>query len=863
MSEEEPSPALRIGAHVLIQLGSELVTDVEQAILECVKNAYDADSPSCRIEVSTTEVGVRVEPGSSDALGRFRRNAKNVRVEIRDAGGDPVAEDAVLASGTAITRHLRYTGRVTIEDSGEGLTRAQLRSSWLVISGSVKRVTEGPKPKTVKLRTPLGDKGLGRLGSMKLGDILLIETATSKDGPLEVAQFRWADCETARTVDQIPVMMTTEPNPGMFKGTRVSVLGLHNLKEWTEGNRATQITRGLARLISPFEAKATFRVTLGINGPEQSLTTVTDDVLNKAIAQFTFDWIRDKDTGVLRLVSTAKFRRRLFAPTRKGKMKDKSAEAFLPDNGKAFSEFLLKYPRMKQYDTVSFPQDGSWFAVLTNTTPWVELIVAKDEPVEDPGPFEGAFYYYHLETSGSEDLQSQSIMPLDRELIREMAGVTILRDGFRVRSQGDWLGLAEGMTSGSTYQMRVNNTVGYFNLTGEHNYRLTEKSDREGFVENAAFRGFMQVALRCRIFANEALENVRRGFDDHHRNEIRNSVKKGPITAEASLDLMERGRRTAEDAKVLAETAADFLSDEIAELEKQSAAEDRSDLTAKALRVARDAYVAFRDVESRLKPDEDSHAALRILQLQLDENKDRISSLFEAAAVGMSARGLAHELRTHLTEIQQRVVLLEKSAKSSGIDATLLPNLRAIRGACTEIRKAAALIDPMMPRVRAAKETFSLETFVTEYLSNRAATFERAGIRTEVTTRQGPTIRTNRSRLLQVLDNLVRNSTYWLSRGEAEAGIVREKVVAVEIGPTGFIVSDTGPGVAPRYEDSLFEIFVTGKTDGATGQGLGLFIAQNLLQAEGCDIVLLPDRNPEGRLYRFGVNLSPVIVEGR
>jgi hypothetical protein len=27
---------------VLVQLGSELVTDAEQAILECVKNAYDA-----------------------------------------------------------------------------------------------------------------------------------------------------------------------------------------------------------------------------------------------------------------------------------------------------------------------------------------------------------------------------------------------------------------------------------------------------------------------------------------------------------------------------------------------------------------------------------------------------------------------------------------------------------------------------------------------------------------------------------------------------------------------------------------------------------------------------------------------------
>src|SRR6204780_4386270 len=48
-------PQLKVGAHVLVQLGSELVTDVEQAILECVKNSYDADSPGCLIDIDTTE----------------------------------------------------------------------------------------------------------------------------------------------------------------------------------------------------------------------------------------------------------------------------------------------------------------------------------------------------------------------------------------------------------------------------------------------------------------------------------------------------------------------------------------------------------------------------------------------------------------------------------------------------------------------------------------------------------------------------------------------------------------------------------------------------------------------------------------
>lgn len=53
------SAELKVGAHVLVQLGSELVTDVEQAILECVKNAYDADAPGCKIDIDTREEGAR------------------------------------------------------------------------------------------------------------------------------------------------------------------------------------------------------------------------------------------------------------------------------------------------------------------------------------------------------------------------------------------------------------------------------------------------------------------------------------------------------------------------------------------------------------------------------------------------------------------------------------------------------------------------------------------------------------------------------------------------------------------------------------------------------------------------------------
>ena len=365
---------LRVGAHVLVQLGSELVTDVEQAILECVKNAYDADSPGCRIDIDTREIGFKSEVGSVDRFWGFDKPAETVTVELFDKDGLPL-KGKPDAGDAEITRKLNYIGRITIEDKGDGLNPEQLRSSWLVISGSNKRgVAGGQKAKTKKGRTPLGDKGLGRLGSMKLGDILRIETSTSPAEPLAVAQFRWADCESARTVDQIPVFIDALPNDERFKGTRVSVLGLRDLPEWRRKDRIAEITRSLARLISPFEATSTFPVGIKLDGDDHSLVSVTDELLKRAVAEFEFAWQTDPDDSTKHvLVAIARFRKRLFTSQRGGKNKARTAAVFDKDGGAGFASSLDSFGRLKPYRDKTIDLEGAWFVELRRTYQWSEM----------------------------------------------------------------------------------------------------------------------------------------------------------------------------------------------------------------------------------------------------------------------------------------------------------------------------------------------------------------------------------------------------------------------------------------------------------------------------------------------------------
>lgn len=848
---------LKVSPHVLVQLGSELVTDVDQALLECVKNSYDADSVGCKIIVDTRKAGKIVERSTAQRLLAFNQPAENVLVELRDKDGDridPKTSRRKVSPDEQIERHLHYTGKITIEDTGDGIPPEKIASSWLMISGSIKRSQDnGPKTKTKKGRTPLGDKGLGRLGTMKLGDILEVESATAPDLPLNVAHFRWKDCDSATTVDQVPVMTASRSNPDRFKGTRVNIFGLRDLPEWRRKDRAAQLASSLAKLVSPFEATSTFPVKIQVDDSEQSLSTVTENLLSQAIAQFDFSWEKRAD-GTMELVARARFMTRLFTSARSKDQKDKADLAFNLDSGAGFREFLDGFKRTKAYEKQK-PSKLGGFIEFVRRYSWVDLMMQSEADIADPGQFSGAFYFFHLDTRDAAGDEAVAGLGTLAKQIKNIAGISLLRDGFRVRSEGDWLGLSLGMTSGSIYHMRVNNTVGYFALTGEKNYELVEKSDREGFVDNAAYRGFYVIGTTCRDFANDALEDVRRGLDEYYKL-LKSHQSNLPPTD--PIQFVEDSVAASDAAQVAAKKAADQLSAELAKLEAEPSS-SASPRAGKALAIARKALTAVTQSQVSIPTRQSLRAAIEKVRDEREESQEQMLALYESAAVGLSARGLAHELRTHVGDMRQRMTAMIRAQKAETLDdKALAAHVRAMRDSCSAILSAASMIDPMLPRSRMLKETFDVADFVTEYVSHRRHEFLREGI--NVTHKGGPLlVRMNKARLLQVLDNLIRNSVYWLRRAHAAGKITRAKAISIEIGSDSFAIADSGPGIDKAYEESLFDIFVTGKPkESGEGQGLGLYIVKQLLAADGCDILLSGERNPEGNRYRFSIDLTRV-----
>lgn len=183
MNDEE-IPHFRARAQVVTRLGEELITDSTQALLELIKNAYDADARTVRVDVNTTEITEVPKLAEDD-------DAPATDVESDAAGGDVAVSDGANGAPHEAsndddeqdgTRQEvdRLAGWVRIVDSGFGMDRAAIDNGWLTLSASPKRELKDAGGKTTGGRTPLGDKGLGRLGAQRLGDLVRLRTRPTR-----------------------------------------------------------------------------------------------------------------------------------------------------------------------------------------------------------------------------------------------------------------------------------------------------------------------------------------------------------------------------------------------------------------------------------------------------------------------------------------------------------------------------------------------------------------------------------------------------------------------------------------------------------------------------------------------------------
>jgi len=199
----------RFHPRVFAALGADLVTNDVVAVMELVKNSYDA--------------GART-------------------VIVRFGEGSPVPE------------------YLEIEDDGCGMSRKTVENVWCVVATPYK--AQNPVIGVADRRRVSGEKGLGRLSAARLGDEFRMWTRASGEPCLEV-RVSWPSLEKINDLAQAGIELKMCEDGLRKQGTRIRIGDLTH--EWT-AEQIADLRSNLSRLVPPFADTEDFHLFLSPPG---------------------------------------------------------------------------------------------------------------------------------------------------------------------------------------------------------------------------------------------------------------------------------------------------------------------------------------------------------------------------------------------------------------------------------------------------------------------------------------------------------------------------------------------------------------------------------------------------------------------
>lgn len=396
-------------ARVLQLLGDELIGSPRLAVFELVKNAYDADATKA-----------------------------------------VVCLDLTRPDGPMIT----------ITDDGEGMTLEVLRSVWLVPGDEHRRrQLQNYERSPRHHRLPLGEKGIGRFASHKLGNRITL-TTRARDSDECVVDIDWNVLIEKPFLDEAPVtILVREPQvfTGERTGTRIEVRELRP-PEWRRREVRSLCTQ-ITSICSPFERPGEFRAELQVPGREGWIEDLPDfnAILRRAMWKFQFRLEKDS--------------------------LDWSYE-FRPAAG-----FNIKPRKVtKTGDRLQLPPVANGRED--------QGVVADAGTTHGIGPVSGEFYVFDRDREVLRQLGNTRTIT---DYLDKNGGIRVYRDGVRVYNYGeqgdDWLGLDLRRVNMPTLRISRNIILGAVHLSRADSDGLREMTNREGFIENDACARLHQIVL--------------------------------------------------------------------------------------------------------------------------------------------------------------------------------------------------------------------------------------------------------------------------------------------------------------------------------------------------------------------------------
>lgn len=460
----------RVAARMILELGAELISSDSVALYELVKNSVDAESRRVSIAMQVVlkrshfleaieaidegedlshvrrSIFSRVESGASARARRMFRDA------LLEAGDDPDS----FRQSLSIAYHDQNW--IEVRDRGHGMSRQELEDVFLTIGTRSRRGEKVNKHGEFidPRRTLLGDKGVGRLSAMRLGDHMVVTTSRSGEQYHSVLDIDWQrfSHESTELIEDVSLRPTQGERKERRSDHGTTIL-IRNLRgDWDVGVFGRMVEEQFKRIIDPFPTSRSkpgwrdpnelFR--LRFNGARNHVPEVPMWLLDQAHAVVTANYELLED-GTPRLQGEIDYR--------------------LRNREKQFE--LGEAELMSIVDPIADRE-----------------IRTGPKTLRELGPFSVRFYWYNRRLL--KEIPGIGKRPQILARVNSWAGgLMVFRDFFRINPYGgqddDWLELDKKALAARAYKVNRSQIIGQVSLSSR-NFRLAEQTNRQGLVDN-------------------------------------------------------------------------------------------------------------------------------------------------------------------------------------------------------------------------------------------------------------------------------------------------------------------------------------------------------------------------------------------
>lgn len=783
----------KVSARTAKLIGLENFSTEEGAIIELVKNTYDADAGNCVLIFDLKNKTVIDEEGS------IVLDKNGNEVKIRD----------------------KANSKIYIIDSGDGMTGDIISNQWMTIGTAnklYKHTTDGGRVKT-------GAKGIGRFALNRLGLFTNMQTVSKETNIGYEWIVDWRDFDKpSATVSDVEAILTQIDNLNLKTDLirrfdkSAAILGLVNSIEFDTGTiieiselnddwEEEQLERlfGNLEMLLPPKEQSDFNIHLFSLSNEfkygRVKTAYYDDFDYKVEAYY------DKnDDGKLNIKVT---RNELDIDA----LENRYAKVF---NFEAMQSFPYRLEDFKEKS----------ITIIDNN---LDEILSKNidrSLISKIGKFDFTFYFLKNTISDDKadgDKKKYPYKAFDssnrKAWLKRFGGVKIFRDDFRVRPYGekgeDWLklGARQAESPGGAgqrlggYRIGPNQIAGTVKISRIHNQSFQDKSGREGIIENDVFE----------LFKNLIKEVI--SFFERDRNVIM-----------FHLSELHKRNNAEEERKRKAQEESDKIKREQEEKENNF----------QGVQTESTQHKEYTEREKVLAE------GVQILTKEGEKKDDEIRLLRSLASVGLIISSFAHEVKSLQSRLIPRTQFLIRELQNH-IDESALIHLDKddnpfymIRLMQEEDTKLKHWLDYSLNTLKRDKRERTNLDFV-DYFERFKSTWIKAlqqrSIELELVNDKESSciVRAFEVDMDSIFNNLLSNSINALYGFNKEAKKIRISLKKVDDN-VEIIFEDNGKGLDAKYKNNPEEIFnlhessKKDKRGNIIGTGLGLYIVKSIIE---------------------------------